>query len=63
MKYATGRTEMMRMGPNDASGTIWAIGEFSFLFFHVFLVLTLYIYSLLYEICGREAGNDESGPK
>ena len=31
--YTMGRVKMMKIGPNDVSGIIWAIGEFSSSFF------------------------------
>ena len=33
MKYVAGRAATTKMGPSDASGVVWALGElFSFLF-------------------------------
>ena len=32
---------MMKMGPNDTSGVVWALGEPFFFFFHIFLILTM----------------------
>ena len=33
MKYATGGAAATKMGPNNASGIVWAISEFFFLFY------------------------------
>ena len=30
-----------KKGPNDASGIVWAISKFLFIFFHVCLILTI----------------------
>jgi hypothetical protein len=57
---------MTRTGPNDASGVVWAIGEYFFIFLRVFLSANycFMIYTVvIYEVRYREAGNDENGPK
>jgi len=67
---------MTRTGSNDASGVVWAIGEFFSLFFHVFLyILTIVlVYStkyatgrptttstfVIYKVCDREDRDDEN---
>ena len=35
-----GGAAMTKTGPNDASGVVWAIGEFFLIFFRVFCILT-----------------------
>ena len=53
----------MKTSSNDTSGVVWALGEY---FFFLFLILTnafICYYSIIYEICNREDGNDENGPK
>ena len=40
MKYVTGKVVTTKMGPNDASGIVWAISE-CFLFYHVIFILTI----------------------
>jgi len=44
---------MTIMGPNDASGVVWALSEFFFLLLRVFLVLTN-VYSTIYVSKQRE---------
>ena len=42
-KYATGRPPMKETAPNDAGSivwAVWAIGEFFFLVFEIFLIVT-----------------------
>ena len=53
MKYMTGRTEMMRTGPNNASGVIWAIGEFLYISF-VFPTNILDMYSCIMQQGGQQ---------
>ena len=52
--------------PNDASGVVWALGEFFFFYFFISLILTnvLQVYTTEYR-SGREmgAGGDENRPK
>ena len=36
MKYTTGRAVVMKLGPNNISGVVWAISEFFFSFIHFF---------------------------
>ena len=37
MKYTMGGAAATKMGPNNASAVVWAIGEFFFLFILLFL--------------------------
>ena len=34
MVNGTGRLEMTKTGPNDASGVVWAISKFFFIFYY-----------------------------
>ena len=66
VRDALGKAAMMKMGPNDMSWVVWAIGKFFFLFFHDFLLLTTVC---RYYLCSggtrwvREGGDDENRPK
>ena len=62
----TGKTEMTRTGPNDASGVVWAIGEFYYYFFRVFLYINHFFYIItvvIYQLHDRNDGDDENRPK
>ena len=49
MNYSAGRMEMKRTSPNDASGIIWAIGEFLFFIYFVFFSNTN-LYFIVYTL-------------
>ena len=47
MKYATGGAVVMKPGPNNTSGIVWAISEFFFFFSSFFLKpANVYVYSV-----------------
>ena len=49
----TGRMEIKRPGPNDASGVVWAIGEFfmiSFVFFLIYLLMFYLHTVVIYKV-------------
>jgi len=53
---------MTRMGPNDARRVVWAIGVFFYISFVFFFTLTN-ILQYIHDVCDREDGDDENGPK
>ena len=42
MTYTMGRATTTKIGPNDASGIVWAIGEFSSYFFFFGKLINVY---------------------
>ena len=53
------------MGPNDASGVVWALGEFFLFFLRFFLTLTkviVYIQSLMVKYMIEWAETTKTGP-
>ena len=66
MKYAMRGAVATKTGPNKASGIVWAISEFFFFSFFIFLkptdVYSIYI-MVVYETHDRRGGGDKNGPK
>ena len=51
--------EMKRTGPNDASGVVWAIGEFFMISFVFFYILTNVLFTYSRNIQSIGAGRSE----
>ena len=58
-----GKATTTKKGPNDASGIVWAPGEFFLLILHVFFSTNRSFIESNNEIHGREGSHDENGPK
>ena len=54
MKYAMGRVTMTKMGLNNTSGVIWALGKF----FLILITTSLYVY----EVHNWKGGDNKNGP-
>ena len=60
-----GGAAVTKMGPNNASGIVWAISEFFLLFSFFFGILTnVYsIYIVIYNVHSGKGGSYENGPE
>ena len=59
-------TKNAKMGPNDASGVVWALGECFFFPFMLFLLLTNvlpFFKGLTFEITEKKSGDNGIEPK
>ena len=66
MKYSTERAEMMKKGPNDMSGFIWALGVSNYFISSHFCILSnVFMVYIVYdnEECDREGRYDKNRPK
>ena len=55
-----GRAMTMKIGPNDVSGIVWAIGEFSSSSFFGKLINAYII--VVYDVHNWKSSNNENGP-
>ena len=55
---------MTKIGLNDVSGAVWAMGEFFSSFFLCFWILTKIFFCIYrFNLLNRETNNNENGPK